>query len=208
MTTLDDRPTTPRFPPITLEQLRSGKCGNGHQLPKDPERFYRVGGHIHCLGCESSNLRPPDATECVNGHDITRPDALEPNSNRCLECKRARQRAYSARRRAKTPAVPTLDVSQPRGKVTKPRQRAAGYLGGAIPSAVVRMNAACGPDTAHLFERRRAREPLKKVRARHQIAATICARCPVFTGCAQWYRDEPADTEMLAAVRLEPGWSE
>lgn len=205
MTTLDDKPTTPRFPPITLEQLRSGKCGNGHQLPKDPERFYRVGGHIHCLGCESSNLRPPDATECVNGHDITRPDALEPNSNRCLECKRARQRAYSARQRQRISQ--TMPVApEPTAPPIKGTQAQLAYFGLSLPPLEVRMYARCDPSTADLFERRRARERLDKVHARHRKAAAICATCPVFTQCAKWYRNEPADTPMLAAVTYDPTW--
>lgn len=205
MTMIDDRCAPPRFPPVTLGQLQRGKCDNGHQLPRDPDRLLRHEGHVYCLGCESSNLRPPGATECINGHDITQPGSLEPGTSRCLHCKRARQREYAARQRRK-PTPPAPAVPTPNGTPAKGTKSHPSYYGIDLPPLVVRMNAACSPDTAHLFERRRAREKLKDVQSRHRIAATICERCPVFRQCAKWYRDEPPDTDMVAAVRIDPAW--
>jgi hypothetical protein len=124
---------------------------------------------------------------CANGHNLRAEGAIT-KDNKCCECRRDRQRRLARRR-----GVPLRSPNT--------------YANVTLPPLVVRMNAACGLETAHLYEKRQAREKPASVAARHQLAATICARCPVFAECKEWHRNSRA-TETIAAVQMDPRWSE
>lgn len=70
--------------------------------------------------------------------------------------------------------------------VTRPRNR---LTVDALPGAWV-YEAACGPDTAHLFVDREASERAGDLIYRLDAAAAICATCPVFALCEQAGRTE------------------
>lgn len=195
MTTVDN-PVVPRsFPPITLEQMRNGRCAGGHRLPQNPTYLIRRGGQVYCPACSSSHRRVPGSGQCVNGHDITKPDALLPD-NRCRECRRERQRVYSRLRRQQRarPPVATGELA-PTARSARPE-----YLGLAVPSREIRMWARCGPSTAHLFDKRRAHESKSAAEKRHRKAAALCETCSVLSACARWYKNEPRNTGTVAAL--------
>ena len=197
MTTVD-HPVVPRnFPPLTVKHLRSKRCAGGHHLPKDPAYLIRRDGQVFCPTCPTSHRRAPNSMTCVNGHDITAPGSLL-KDNRCAECRRERNREYKRVMRARAREERKRAAAAPKTPVApKPS-----YFGHAVPPIEVRMNARCGPETAYLFDLvHQPGESKKRAATRHMVAARLCAACPVFAGCEQWYSNEPSDTATVAALR-------
>lgn len=160
------------LPTLTKREIGAGYCADGHELV--PGVVRNLKGYVRCQGCY---------------------DQLEPGAVGLPTCRSGR---HPKPARGKCPAC----IQERRARESSLVQAAQGkdlsYLFVGLPPAAVLDEAACGPDTAELFDPlekkgRPADNVVGKMPARVLVAMEICAGCPVRAACLddaiRWRRE-------------------
>lgn len=185
---------------LTLAQQRSKVCTFGHRLPDDPGELVSKSRARYCPECfrPTCRKREPNAATCLHSHDLTVENAVTPDG-KCRVCKNEREREHKRRMRSGVKPV-VLRVSSKKAGPNKARPPAYFMHAEGMPPVEVRMGAACGPETAQLFDKRVDGEDVVQRYKRHAMARVICESCPVRDLCTSWYLNEPPTTAVLAAL--------
>jgi hypothetical protein len=224
MTDIDDRPVLLNgIPALTLMDIGLSECPLGHSIANRERLLVGPAGGVFCPECldpDRRRKRLPGARECIHGHDITGEGAIT-TDNKCRQCRRSRAKVYKRRMQARgyhrpmpvrqwtraestIPARPTRSLDDvPTANGRRPRNEVArtpDYSQFKLPGQW-RHQAACGPETAHLFDKKQMGEPTWEVEKRHTAARKICYGCPVFAWCDEWQSGEPEKSATVAALR-------